>query len=162
MKNVVLVLALLIVAFAKAQTVQEVEDFHRIMIDTDAQVEVIYSPKSQVMMNLSEDQLSDLKVDVKNGALVIKQLNDKKINDLRIRIYTNRVSALAVKGDTEVSLSRFKFQNDLVVQTSDNSSVDLGELKVENLNIMRTKNSSVVCKEAKNTKETVDGVAVAS
>ncbi len=162
MKNVVLVFALLIVAFAKAQSVQEVEDFHRIMIDTDAQVEVIYSPKSQVMMNLSEDQISDLKVEVKNGALIIKKLNDEKINDLRIRIYTNRVSALAVKGDTDVSLSRFKFQNDLVVQTSDNSSVDLGELKVENLNIMRSKNSKVTCKAAKNTKETVDGVVVTS
>lgn len=162
MKNVVLVFALLVVAFAKAQSVQEVEDFHRIMIDTDAQVEVIYSPKSQVMMNLPEDQLTNLNVDVKNGALIIKQLNDKKIEDLRIRIYTNRISALAVKGDTEVSLSRFKFQNDLVVQTSDNSSVDLGELKVENLNIMRTKNSSVVCKDAKNRKETVDGVVVTS
>lgn len=148
-------------AITFAQSSQEVSDFSKVMLDVDAQVEIVYSTQSKVLMNLSDDETKDITVSSKNGSLVIKQNSYNSIDNLRIRIYTDRVEGLAVMGSTDVTLRDFITQENMTIQTKDNATVDTGSMEIKHLNLIRTSTSNVVAKNVKNLKETVDGVLVA-
>lgn len=160
MKNYFLVLAILFTGLISAQTVRQVEDFDRIKIEINAQIEIVKSNKNEVMMSLADEKLKDVTVNSNNGALVISQTSDIPHEDLRIRIYTNSLTALSVSKGADVDLKNFGYSQSLVVQTSGKSSVDTNDMKIENLNIMRTSDSKVVAKYANNIKETVDNTTV--
>ena len=93
--------------------------------------------------------------------MTILQNSNTKIEDLKIRIYTNDLKALSVTGDTKVTLTNFKYQNKMVVLVKQGAIVDTGDTEIKDLQIIRTDNSKVIAANAKNTKETVDGVLVA-
>ncbi|MGB5981327.1 MAG: DUF2807 domain-containing protein [Nonlabens sp.] len=162
MKKYLLVFAILFAGIVSAQSLQEVENFNRVKIDVDAQVEIMFSPKNEVMMSLPATVTKNIKVTSKNGALVITNTSASKLQNLRIRIYTNSLKALSVSKGADVDLKNFGYCKSLVVQTSGNSSVNTNDMKIEDLNIMRTSDSKVIAKNATNIKESVDNVAVAA
>lgn len=158
MKKLILLTAILFAGITTAQSIQEVKDFSKIKIDTDAQVEIVYSTKNQVAIN---KDAQDLSIVSEGNALTILQNSNTKIEDLKIRIYTNDLKALSVTGDTKVTLTNFKYQNKMVVLVKQGAIVDTGDTEIKDLQIIRTDNSKVIAANAKNTKETVDGVLVA-
>jgi hypothetical protein len=161
MKKFLCICSLLITTISFAQSVQEVNDFSKIMLDVDAQVEIVYSSQSKVIMSLPADQIQDVIVTSKNGSLVIKQTTSKEIDNLRIRIYTDQVTGLAVMSDGNVTFRDFNFQKNMTIQSNRGSVINTGDMQIENLNIIRSATSSIVAINAVTTKETVDGVLVA-
>jgi len=158
MKKLILLTAIFFAGICTAQSIQEVSNFSKIKIDTDAQVEIVYSTKNQVAIN---KDVQGLNISTEGKSLTIKQNSNAKIEDLKIRIYTNDLTALSVTGDTKVTLSKFKYQNKMVVLVKQGAIVDTGDTEIKDLQIIRTDDSKVIATNAKNTKETVDGVLVA-
>ncbi|WP_405371033.1 GIN domain-containing protein [Nonlabens sp. Asnod2-A12] len=158
MKKLILLTVILFAGICTAQSIQEVSNFSKIKIDTDAQVEIVYSTKNQVAIN---KDTQDLSISTEGKSLTIKQNSNAKIEDLKIRIYTNDLTALSVTGDTKVTLSKFKYQNKMVILVKQGAIVDTGDTEIKDLQIIRTDDSKVIAANAKNTKETVDGVLVA-
>ncbi|WP_405376967.1 GIN domain-containing protein [Nonlabens sp. Asnod3-A02] len=158
MKKLILLTVILFAGICTAQSIQEVSNFSKIKIDTDAQVEIVYSFKNQVAIN---KDTQDLSISTEGKSLTIKQNSNAKIEDLKIRIYTNDLIALSVTGDTKVTLSKFKYQNKMVILVKQGAIVDTGDTEIKDLQIIRTDDSKVIAANAKNTKETVDGVLVA-
>jgi hypothetical protein len=158
MKKFLSICILLLTATGFAQSVQKVDDFSRVMIDVEAQVEIVHSTQSKVIMSLPEDQLKDITVTSKDGSLMIKQNSSKSHKNLRIRIYTSRLNGLAVMSDGNVDLRDFKSQDNLTIQSNGSATINTGDAKIKNLNIIRTGTSSVMHKNTENLKESVDGV----
>ncbi len=161
MKKLILMTAVLFAGICNAQFLQNVDDFSKIKIDADAQVEIVYSSKSAIAFNKNESEVKGMKISSENDALIISQNINQPIKNLKIRIYTNDVKALAVNGKSTVVFSKFKFQDTLVIMATQGAEINTGDMVVKNLNIVRSENSNVLCKNARSTKETVDGVAVA-
>jgi hypothetical protein len=160
MKKLLLLTVILFAGICTAQTIQKVEDFSKIKIDTDAQVEIVYSNKSQVIFNKDSEELNDFTVTSIDNSLVIIQNPKKSISDLRIRIYTNDIKALAVKGSSTVTLSKFNYQDKMVVIAKQGATVDTGGTEIKDLQIIRSNDSKVICGKAKKTTEMVDGLLV--
>ncbi len=160
MKNLLCICALFIAATVNAQSIQEVDDFSRVMLDVDAQVEIIYSSDSKVMMSLPQDQIEGIIVTSKNGSLMIKQTSSKSYANLRIRIYTDKLDGLAVMSDATVSLRDFKVQENLTIQSDGASMIDTGDTTIKNLMINRSSASKVTYKNSDSVRESVDGVMV--
>lgn len=158
MKKFLSICILLVTATGIAQSVQEVDDFTRVMLDVNAQVEIVYSTQSKVMMSLPEDQLQDIMVSSKNGSLKIQQNSSKSHDNLRIRIYTNRLTGIAVMSDGNVDLRDFSSQDSLTIQSKGAATINTGDMIIKNLNIIRSSDSNVTSKNAGTIKESVDGV----
>lgn len=160
MKKLLLLSVILFAGIGNAQTIQKMEDFSKIKIDTDAQVEIVYSNKSQVIFNKDSEELNDFTVTSIDNSLVIIQNPKKSVSDLRIRIYTNDIKALAVKGSSRVTLSKFNYQDKMLVIAKQGATVDTGDTEIKNLQIIRSNDSKVICGNAKKTTEMVDGLLV--
>jgi len=160
MKKLLLLTVILFAGICTAQTIQKVEDFSKIKIDTNAQVEIVYSNKSQVIFNKDSEELNDFTVTSIDNSLVIIQNPKKSISDLRIRIYTNDIKALAVKGSSTVTLSKFNYQDKMVVIAKQGATVNTGGTEIKDLQIIRSNDSKVICGKAKKTTEMVDGLLV--
>ncbi|WP_298954807.1 DUF2807 domain-containing protein [uncultured Nonlabens sp.] len=158
MKKLILLTVILLAGICTAQSIQEVSNFSKIKIDTDAQVEIVYSLKNKVLIN---KDVPDLSITTEGKSLRIKQHSNAKIEGLKIRIYTNELTALSVTGDTRVTLSKFKYQNKMVVLVQQGAIVDTGDTEIKDLQIIRSDDSKVIATKAKNKKETVNGVLVA-
>jgi hypothetical protein len=160
MKKLIILTAILFSGICTAQTIQEVDDFSRIKIDTDAQVEIVRSNKSQVLFNKDSEDLNDFTVSHKDNSLLIIQNSKKSVSDLKIRIYTNNLKALAVTGSSTVTLSKFNYQDKMVVIANQGATVDTGGTEIKDLQIIRSNDSKVICGKAKKTTEMVDGLLV--
>jgi hypothetical protein len=160
MKKLIILTAILFSGICTAQTIQEVDDFSRIKIDTDAQVEIVRSNKSQVLFNKDSEDLNDFTVSHKDNSLLIIQNSKKSVSDLKIRIYTNNLKALAVTGSSTVTLSKFNYQDKMVVIANQGATVDTGDTNIQNLQVIRSNDSHVICPKAKKTTEMVDGLLV--
>jgi hypothetical protein len=158
MKNLLCICALFIAATSYAQSIQEVDDFSRVMLDVDAEVEIVYSSESKVMMSLPQEEVDGIVVSSKNGSLTIKQTSSKSYSNLRIRIYTDRLDGLAVMSNGNVNLRNFKTQDNLIIQSDGSSVIDTGETTIKNLTINRSSKSKVMYKNSDSVKESVDGV----
>lgn len=162
MKKVLVITAILFVGLCTAQSMREVEDFSKIKIDTDAQVEIVHSNKSQIIFNKDSEDLKGLKVASDHNSLVITQKSKQSIPVLKIRIYTNDIEALSITGNTQVTLTNFKYQDRMVILAKKGAVVNTGDTEIKNLQILRSNDSTVICNNARSTDETVDGVQVAA
>lgn len=161
MKKLIVIAAFLFVGLSNAQSIQEVEDFSKIKIETEAQVQIVHSNKSQVIFNKNKENLKGLKVTSEGNSLVITQDSKQHIPGLKIRIYTNNIKALAITGKSKVILTNFKYQNKMVILAENGAVVNTGDTKIRNLQILRSNDSKVISRYAKSTDEMVDGVLVA-
>jgi hypothetical protein len=162
MKKLLLLSVILFAGIGNAQTIQEMEDFSKIKIDTDAQVEIIYSSKSQVLFNKDSEDLNDFTITSKDDSLVIIQNSKESVSDLKIRIYTDDINAIAVTGNSLVTLSKFSYQDKMVVIAKQGATVDTGDTEIKNLQVIRSNDSKVICLKAKKMTEMVDGLMAAT
>ena len=162
MKKILVITAALFVGLCTAQSIQEVDDFSKIKIDTEAQVEIVHSNKSQVIFNKNTENLKGLNVASDHNSLVITQNSKESIPGLKIRIYTNDVEALSITGKTQVTLTNFKYQDKMVIFAKKGAVVNTGDTKIKELQILRSNDSKVICNNAKSTDEMVDGEQVAA
>jgi hypothetical protein len=162
MKKILVITAALFVGLCTAQSIQEVDDFSKIKIDTEAQVEIVHSNKSQVIFNKNTENLNGLNVASDHNSLVITQNSKESIPGLKIRIYTNDVEALSITGKTQVTLTNFKYQDKMVIFAKKGAVVNTGDTKIKELQILRSNDSKVICNNAKSTDEMVDGEQVAT
>jgi hypothetical protein len=162
MKKILVITAALFVGLCTAQSIQEVDDFSKIKIDTEAQVEIVHSNKSQVIFNKNTENLKGLNVASDHNSLVITQNSKESIPGLKIRIYTNDVEALSITGKTQVTLTNFKYQDKMVIFAKKGAVVNTGDTKIKELQILRSNDSKVICNNAKSTDEMVDGEQVAT
>jgi hypothetical protein len=160
MKKLLVITAVLFVGLCTAQSIQEVEGFSKIKIDTDAQIEIVHSNKSQIIFNKNTEDLKGLNVASDHNSLVITQSSKQSIPGLKIRIYTNDIEALSITGNTQVTLTNFKYQDRMVILANKGAVVNTGDTKIKDLQILRSNDSKVICHNAKSTDETVDGVQV--
>ena len=161
MKKLILLLAVLFTGICNAQFIKEVDDFSKIKIDANAQIEIVHSTKTQVVFSKKEQDLKGLVVTSENNALRITDTSINTLKDLRIRIYTNDVEALSVDGNSKIVFNNFSYQDSMVIMATSGATVNTGDMIIKNLKIVRSSGSEVVCKNAKNTKESIDGVMVA-
>lgn len=162
MKNLILLIGILFSGICSAQTVQEVDNFSKIKIDANAEVEIVYSNKSQVVFNKDSEELENLSVISDNKSLVISKTSKEELLGLKIRIYTNDVRVLFIQGKTSVTFSKFTYQDNMLIIAKQGATVNTGDTKIKNLQINRSSNSEVTCSNAKTTKEIVDGLLIAA
>lgn len=156
MKNYIFIATFFMAFIGFAQTSMEVESFSKIKIDADAQIEIVYSTKDQVMFNVDENQLKDFTISSDNGSLTIKQ-NGNSIDGLKIRIYTNQLKGMAVNGNGNVTLTKFTKMENLYLSMKGSYTVDTGEAKIKNFTISRDANSKAIHENAVEVKESVNG-----
>lgn len=144
-----------------AQTNIEVDSFSKIKIDANAQVEIIYSNSDKIMFNVDESQLENFTINSDNGMLTIRQ-NGKSIPNLKIRIYTYNVKGISAKGSGKVSLSKFKYINNLFLSVNGGYIINTGDSNIKNLMISRDKISKAVYTNTDKVTETVDGTLMAT
>lgn len=161
MKKLLFLFVILVAGIANAQTVKNTDDLKRVKIHADAEVEFVNSTSDKVMFNLNEEDLKNFTISTENNSLIVRQ-NGTSAKPLKIRIYTNSLKALSVKGNTQVSFSKFNYEKSLMVEALNGAQVDLNNFKIGTLNIIRSGDSSVAAEQAKTTKETVDGVLIAA
>lgn len=162
MKNLILLIGILFSGICTAQTIQEVENFSKIKIDTDAEVEIVYSNKSQVVFNKDSDELENLSIISDNKSLVISNNSKESLPGLKIRIYTNDIKVLSILGKTSVILSKFKYLDKMIIIAKQGATVNTGDTNIKNLQINRSNNSDVICTNAQTTREIVDGLLIAA
>ncbi|QJP34558.1 hypothetical protein F0365_09200 [Nonlabens sp. Ci31] len=162
MKKIIVATALLFVGLCTAQSIQEVEDFSKIKIDTEAQVEIVHSSKSQLVFNKNSKDLKSLNITSDHNSLVITQNSKNSIPGLKIRIYTNDIEALSITGNSKVTLTNFTYQDRMVILAKKGAVVNTGDTEIKELQILRSNDSKVISTNAKTTNETVDGVLVAT
>jgi hypothetical protein len=158
MKKLIVITAVLFVGLCTAQSIQEVEDFSKIKIDTEAQVEIVHSNKSQIIFNKNLENLKGLNVVSDHNSLVVTQNSEQSIPGLKIRIYTDDIEALSITGKTQVTLTNFKYQDRMVIFANKGAVVNTGDTEIKELQILRSNDSKVIYNNAKSTNETVDGV----
>ncbi|WP_213521774.1 DUF2807 domain-containing protein [Nonlabens sp.] len=162
MKKILVITATLFVGLCTAQSIQEVDDFSKIKINTDAQVELVHSNKSQIIFNKNTENLKGLNVTSDHNSLVITQNSKQSIPGLKIRIYTNDIEALSITGNTQVTLTNFNYQDKMIILAQNGAVVNTGDTEIKKLQILRSNDSKVICNNAKSTDETVDGIRVAT
>ncbi|EAS19363.1 hypothetical protein BBFL7_00830 [Flavobacteria bacterium BBFL7] len=157
MKNYIFIATFFMAFIGFAQTtIMEVDSFSKIKIDADAQVEIVYSPKDQVIFNVNEDQLKNFTISSDNGSLSIQQ-NGTAISGLKIRIYTNQLKGMAVNGSGNVTLTKFNSMQSLYLSMKGSYTVNTGTAKIKNFTISRDANSKAIHENTVEVKESVNG-----
>ncbi|MGJ8683969.1 MAG: GIN domain-containing protein [Nonlabens sp.] len=156
MKKYLCIAAFLVTTLGFAQINMEVASFSKIKIDANANVEIVYSYKDQVMFTASEEQLKNFSISSENNTLTIQQ-NGSDIPGLRIRIFTNSLKAIALNGNGNMLLSKFTFLDSLYLSMKGSYITDLSDATIENLVISRDANSKAIFENAKKVQESING-----
>ena len=116
----------------------ETSSFTTIDIDSDATIEIRYSPSAKIQ---SSGSMDDLKSMVSTSA---NRLNLKGgDSNSKMRIYTRSLNAIKVSGNANVTVEGFSSIDKLTVMTDENAKLDLGSTKINDLSINQNGNSSV-------------------
>lgn len=158
MKKILFIAIITVAATVQAQVSKNVNSFKRLLIDSNATVEIIKSNDSKVQFTGNAVELDQ--IITKNDSEVLKI--QSKENDLNqhYRIYTNDLVALQIDGNAKVTFKGFDSLKVLSIKTTKDSNVDLGKTLVANLVINRNANSSVKVAEVNTKTEIVDGKTV--
>jgi len=140
MKKIILIAIMAIASTVNAQVSKELNDFTRLKITSNAQIEVHMSNTSKIQFSGNEAQLNQSIVYNQSGTL---ELNDLRNKDSRYRIYTNDLKSLQIEGDAIVTFKGFERLARLSIKTSNDALVDLGNTIVTNLVVDKDKASTV-------------------
>lgn len=157
MKNVMIVIAFTFGMIAGAQVSMDLPAVSKIMIDDNAIVEIKYAPTSRIQFSGTQQEFIN-RVATDSGVLMIKDNQSGK--KIRARIYTANLSAIQISGNADVTVEGFNTINQLSVSIKENSKLDMGNIKINNLLIDQEKSSTVIAPGAKSTQLIMDGALI--
>jgi hypothetical protein len=109
------------------------------------------------MFNVPESELANIKVAQNGSSLSIEHMGGDAPEDLKIRIYTSKLVGVMSDGGAQVYISKFPSQKQLIAQANGSSMINTGDMKIDNITMMRDESSQIVSPMAADKKETING-----